>query len=522
MKKIVEKVGLKKVISYSVLVLGLLLLILNNFISNNNVMACVGLVLAIGSIFFIAIDFKEHGLIKFTLCFVLLATFLTWVIHSGYFSGTEIVDNGFKRVGLFDFATYGLLTMYYFAAFVTLIFVVNGFYSILKKTNFYRSLVDKTVKLFKERYIIFVLLSIFVYAALTAFTTQTLALLILVPFTLTVTYALTNDKIISFVASFGGILVGTIGSMYSEPVTAVLVKYYSISYVDNVVAKAILFFSAYILLSLITILYAKKKNASKEEVTELIIVDKPKKNATSSVASIITFVLLFVVALLAFIPWGSALGLDWATKFHSWIDKATIFDSTVLKYILGTTTAFGTWDIFSLQALVIFASVLVAIFNKIKVDEFIDSYASGISKSGKQVAQVCLAYFVVLITIMFPVLPMIFDWMMKIFASFSITVAGIIMFISSLFGVELQYATQLSSTYLVANASTNITAGNLAVLNQAIYGLSQFFVPTSVVLMLGLSYLDIKYKEWFKFIWKFLLAMLFVIIVLIVILVFVI
>ena len=41
-----------------------------------------------------------------------------------------------------------------------------------------------------------------------------------------------------------------------------------------------------------------------------------------------------------------------------------------------------------------------------------------------------------------------------------------------------------------------------------INGLVSMFTPTSIVLMLGLSYCDIPYKKWFAYIWKFLLGML--------------
>ena len=37
-------------------------------------------------------------------------------------------------------------------------------------------------------------------------------------------------------------------------------------------------------------------------------------------------------------------------------------------------------------------------------------------------------------------------------------------------------------------------------------GLATVFVPSSAILIYILSYLDIPYKEWIKYIWKFVLA----------------
>ena len=46
------------------------------------------------------------------------------------------------------------------------------------------------------------------------------------------------------------------------------------------------------------------------------------------------------------------------------------------------------------------------------------------------------------------------------------------------------------------------------VLLQSTYGLLSFITPASALLFVGLSYTDVKYKDWFKFIWKFLIIML--------------
>jgi uncharacterized ion transporter superfamily protein YfcC len=46
------------------------------------------------------------------------------------------------------------------------------------------------------------------------------------------------------------------------------------------------------------------------------------------------------------------------------------------------------------------------------------------------------------------------------------------------------------------------------VLYIAINGLVQVIAPTSVIAIFGLSYLDIPYKKWIKYIWKFFLIML--------------
>ena len=48
----------------------------------------------------------------------------------------------------------------------------------------------------------------------------------------------------------------------------------------------------------------------------------------------------------------------------------------------------------------------------------------------------------------------------------------------------------------------------------AMNGFVSFFAPTSVVLLVGLSMYNVSYKEWLKYIWKFVLILLFVLLAL--------
>ena len=46
---------------------------------------------------------------------------------------------------------------------------------------------------------------------------------------------------------------------------------------------------------------------------------------------------------------------------------------------------------------------------------------------------------------------------------------------------------------------------------QSLYGLVQLVGPTSILLLIGLSYLEVPYKSWLKYIWRFIVALLIVI-----------
>ena len=47
-----------------------------------------------------------------------------------------------------------------------------------------------------------------------------------------------------------------------------------------------------------------------------------------------------------------------------------------------------------------------------------------------------------------------------------------------------------------------------AMMFQSIYGLIQLVGPTSILLIIGITYLDVPYKTWLKYIWRFILELL--------------
>ena len=48
---------------------------------------------------------------------------------------------------------------------------------------------------------------------------------------------------------------------------------------------------------------------------------------------------------------------------------------------------------------------------------------------------------------------------------------------------------------------------SVAILLQGIYGIFFLVGPTSLILIIGLTYLDIPYTTWLKYIWRFILAL---------------
>ena len=91
--------------------------------------------------------------------------------------------------------------------------------------------------------------------------------------------------------------------------------------------------------------------------------------------------------------------------------------------------------------------------------------------------------------------------------------------LSTVFNVEMLYVVQ--STLPLLSSVYADTTNSLAIITQSIYGLTSFVAPTSTMMLLGLSYLGISYKEWLKTSWKLVLELLAIILIIIAVVVFI-
>jgi len=253
------------------------------------------------------------------------------------------------------------------------------------------------------------------------------------------------------------------------------------------------------------------KDKKAEQTEDIFANEITEKNSKSSIPLIIVLAITAIVIILGYIAWGTIFEHTWPTDALTWIKEVTILDHNIFSYILGNVTAFGTWDISNISIILLIATLIIKVIYSINLDDVLKSFGEGFKKSGKVIIITLLVYMVLVISVMYPVLPTISNWIVELTDSFNVFTAYIVSLLNALFGVEYQYAISLVGTHLAALYADNLTV--LSVIMQSAYGLISFVAPTSAVLLIGLSYLDIKYKSWLKYIWKFLLAMLVVTIV---------
>lgn len=461
--------------------------------------------------------FEKYDLIKLAGIMVIISVLLTWFIPTGYFSGTEFVSNDISRVGISTFLEYGLLGIYHFSVLVTFLFVLGGFYQVLSKRAGYQQLVKNISEKLKGCEIPTVLVISLIFAILCSLTNEYFPLLAFIPFVITILNKMKVDKISAFVATFGGLLVGTIGSTFSTKLAGELTSKLGVEAADVLTTQTILFVIAFILLAAFTILRLRKlKSDKKFEEYDMFEVEAPKesKKAPKTWPYVLGIILFTVVTVLAYLPW-STWEITVFSDVTEWINSFELFKVPIFNYIFGEFKAFGTWDIFAVQKVMVLATIFIWLFGHMSLSEIFECYGTGFKKVGKIMAVMLTVYTVIVFNYTFPILPAIVNWLTGLTEGFNALLAYLSSFIVSLFSVEMPYAVVLAGSYMATLYSE--AQSTIVLIMQMAFGLVSFFVPTSVILMMGLSYLDIKYKDWFKFIWKFLLAILIISIVIILI-----
>ena len=478
--------------------------------------------------------FEKHDLFKLVGICLLIIVALTWFLKQADFTGGQFtVDTALNRIGLFDVVTYGCTVIDFYFVNIVFVFAVAGFYEFLGSLSAYRELTNKIASLFKGKEKIFVAISILVFACLAGLLNEYFVLIALVPFVISILSNMKVDKVTGVAATFGGIMIGLLGSTYSN-VSAVFVNTQinnyqglGLAYANELMATIILFAIAYILLTYLTFArmnsVAKKKDvALLEDPFATVVEEKTKKGKKNNSVNIVPLVVILVVLLLnlvlGFISWTNAFNIEVFSNMYKTVTEATLFggDIQYVNIILGNVLkAFGEWDLITFVALMLMAALVIKIVYHVPFDKLIEEFGEGCKKITGSIVILIMLYSVLLFSINF----MTFTHIVKIITNagnniFTIFSSGLV---TSVFANDFLYAANTLAPFVTGFKEASVAGFAL----QSAAGLVSFIAPTSIALMLGLSMLDVKYKDWFKYIWKFALDMLVVILIVLAILVYV-
>ncbi len=466
--------------------------------------------------------FKEHDLAKLVLGMLILVVVLTWIIPNGSFgTGAAFTSGTIQRIGLvhiFYGITYALQN---YSIQVVFILFVGIFYGVVSKTDGYKRLVERLAKFGKGKEVVFAIVIAFVTAVLTSILTTSYVLLLFMPFLMHILRKMNFNKLSAFVCTVGAMLVGVLGATYGTEGALSLITYLGYGGSDVTIQTELLvrfgiLLLAFILYSFFLVNYLKKdaKKDKKEETKEndiLVLGEvKNKKAKIWPIASIL--IITFILAILGFVDWYGNFKIEIFNTFHDWFMNLAIGDFKIFNAIAGENlealgydlaTAFGTWYLFNYTVVIAIVTLFIGLFSNMKFNEFLSNVGEGFKSVIKPLALMTLAYTVFVFLYWSPIVPTIVNALGTTFNPFIATLQA---FIGSIFNTDLGYL-GYSLSYFIGSFTG--TEGNVVYLiYTTIYGLVMFITPISMFLIFGLSYLDIPYKKWLSYIWKFVVAML--------------
>lgn len=478
---------------------------------------------------------KKYGLLK------VLAGLLALIVILSYF--LEDRAGAVSRLALGDVLLNYLQSYYYFFDTTLFVLVVGGFYGVLNKISAYKKMLKSIANKMEDKSKVFVVVLTVVLALISAFTGLNQLLLLVVPMLVSIVLLLGYDKLVALSATIGSIAVGLIGGVFltiKDPASYSAVAYITIDELvgleglwDNIVPKCLLLVLGIGLLVWHILSHIKKSETgsnsyqlSKNDPLYVEVKDKTGKvvktdtNNTRVWPLVIAMVLLFVLLVLGYLPWNDLFGLEIFNDFHNWILGLKVGDfavfTNVISSSLSTYGAFGAWAglggyMVAMVVVIMFAVILVIGYG-IKFEEAIDGFLYGVKKMLPAVIVVGLAYTVLVCGYNNGFIETLITKASEQFGDNAL-IHSLVVLVGSVLNVDLYYTTAGIFTTVTSSLTDSANLSVYATMFQSLYGLVQVVGPTSIMLLVGLSYLEVPYKTWLKYIWRFIVELLIVILV---------
>lgn len=228
------------------------------------------------------------------------------------------------------------------------------------------------------------------------------------------------------------------------------------------------------------------------------------------------FALLFVLVILAFIPWSNGFGVNLFSDVTSNVLSFEIFGFAIFSKIFGTINAFGFWTVIDLLLPMALLILFLAIVYRVKFNDILNGFIGGIKRALPLGLIIILIYSCLVIVTYHPFQLVIYKALLSGIDKFNVfgaLLSSLTALLAGIFNVDPSYAFQSVLLYLTSVVTDSASYSTIGIIFQAMYGFGVIFAPTSFILMIVLAYLDIPYTSWIKAIWKFLLELLAVLLI---------
>lgn len=200
------------------------------------------------------------------------------------------------------------------------------------------------------------------------------------------------------------------------------------------------------------------------------------------------------------------------TDFGKWTKALTLWNSSIFTTLISATFgALGTWysigNYMIAMIIVMVAIIVLQLIYHVKVDEVIDGFVAGAKKLLPAAMLAGLAYCILVCSYNNGFMETIITNLGKSFGDNAI-VHALVAIVGSIFSVDFFYTANGIFTPILSSLTDKANLNIYSVMFQSLYGLVQLVGPTSILLIIGLSYLEVPYKTWLKYIWRFVVELL--------------
>ena len=366
-------------------------------------------------------------------------------------------------------------------------------------------MVKKIASLFNKKQTVFMLITSLFIALMASFLTQPIVALIFIPMLYSVAKELKINKISAMLTTYGALAIGLMGVTVGTYGISYAAQNLGLEVANGIAYRIVILILGYLLLNGFMVFF--NRNTKKAELVEdnfELVEDESKGKAWPY---FLIFGLLFVFAILGYVAWEGSFNITVFNDFHEWLTTKIVVgekEAPIIGQILGNVTAFGTWDSYTITYMMLIVVVFVKFFAKIKWNDVCDYALSGLKKMAKPIILITMAYTVFVLIYWSGITTPIVDFLNKGDA-FNPFLSGLGNAIADFLHVDVEYTGFALGQFYATKFAGN-TEQILAMMSST-SGLVALIAPTSVFMLVGLSLSDLSYKDYFKAIWKFLLAL---------------
>lgn len=490
----------------------------------------------------------------------LIFVILSWIIPVGTYSGGKLSKDSIDAVGLFDLVGVPVQTMLTFILYAVVFATIGGLYGVMSKTGALEGWTSKTIKKYEGKEKSFVVFTIIFFTILSSLTGLVLPLFVLVPLFAIILFGLGFDKVTSLASTVGAILVGSIGSTYGFNITGMTVNL--LPFDTNKINMSIHIMPRIIMLVILTailIFFVLKhstrkklqtasltkeehiKTVKKEEkkatktttkkpttkkttrkttkkttknlavVTDVKTVNNPK--SVSTLPLIVILFLMMIIIMVGMYNWFYSFKIGVFNDFHDTIMKIKISGLPIFEHLLSGIGQIGYWGNNELIVIIVISSMLIAFIYRLSFGQYVESFIAGVKKMMPTAIYATLAS--VILTVLYQasyngtgtLVTTLFSKTMQ--DSYNAFGTGLSALYGSFFYNDIYSLLSAIQPFVADFGKGALKIAGITI--QSMYALGMLIFPTSVILIAGLSYFDVSYKNWLKYIWKFALLALIVI-----------